>query len=264
MNIVRISAIVAALSMGAAFPAQAQEIACSSFGGLLTGTITEKVLVDVDCRIEDAVVRGNVSFAGPYVLSIADSEVRGNIECDHGGSVRLSHSEVTGNLGDCRGVFPRDKSKGESRAVLGGLEEVPPVSTSGFGAFSAQVDSLAQVLRYELSFDDLDGGDVLFAHIHFGLPGANGGVIAFLCSNVAPPVGVDTPLCPAPGETLESELDPADVIGPEDQGIAPGEANEALQALRDGAGYVNVHTSTFPNGEIRGQILPVRSSNRRR
>lgn len=257
------SAIVAALSIGTAFTARAQEIACSSFGGFLTGTITEKVLVDVDCRIEDAVVRGNVSFEGPYVLTIADSEVRGNIDCNHGGSVLLSDSEVTGNLGDCRGAFPRDKRKRSFRARLGGLEEVPPVSTSGFGAFSALVDSREQVLRYELSYDDLEGGDVLFAHIHFGRPGTNGGVIAFLCSNVPPPVGVDTPLCPAPGETLEGELEPADVIGPEDQGIAPGEANEALRALRDGAGYVNVHTSAFPNGEIRGQILPGRSSRRR-
>jgi hypothetical protein len=46
----------------------------------------------------------------------------------------------------------------------------------------------------------------------------------------------------------------ADVIGPAGQGIAPGEFDELVRALREGATYANVHTTLYPGGEIRGQI----------
>lgn len=259
--------IVAAAAVAFGLPAvdaQAQRIHCSSFGGSLEGNLTENLTVDTDCHIEDAVVRGNVSFSGPYRLTIENSEVRGNIACSEGGTLQLSHTMVTGNLDGCgsAGYWPGKPKKKAFRARLGGLNEVPSVSTSGSGSFGAWLDKSEPVLRYRLSYEDLQG-DVLFAHIHFGRGGTNGDVIAFLCSNEPPPVGVETPACPAPGQTLEGALEPFDVVGPESQGIAPGEAGEALEALRSGAAYVNVHTSAFPGGEIRGQIEAGRPPGRR-
>ncbi len=96
---------------------------------------------------------------------------------------------------------------------------------------------------------------MIFVHIHLGRPAIAGGIIAFLCDNREPPE-VDTPMCPEEGETLRGELDEMDVIGPEAQGIEPGEADEALRALLNAATYVNVHTEGRPAGEIRGQITP--------
>ncbi len=46
----------------------------------------------------------------------------------------------------------------------------------------------------------------------------------------------------------------AHVIGPSGQGISAGEFDEIVAAIRAGVAYVNVHTTGFPGGEIRGQI----------
>jgi hypothetical protein len=38
------------------------------------------------------------------------------------------------------------------------------------------------------------------------------------------------------------------------QGVEPGQFNELIAAIRAGVAYVNVHSSTFPGGEVRGQL----------
>jgi hypothetical protein len=135
-------------------------------------------------------------------------------------------------------------------AKLIGYEEVASISTVGRGQFHARLDGTT--LRYTLSFRGLEGGNTLFAHIHFGQPGVNGGVSAFLCGG-SPPAS-DKPACPNGGGTIEGTIDAADVIGPSTQGIAAGELHELVEAMRKGFAYANVHTTTYGGGEIRGQI----------
>ena len=62
-----------------------------------------------------------------------------------------------------------------------------------------------------------------------------------------------TQACPPDG-TVTGTIRPVDVIGPAGQGIAAGEFDELVQALRDGFAYANVHSSLVPAGEIRGQL----------
>jgi hypothetical protein len=45
------------------------------------------------------------------------------------------------------------------------------------------------------------------------------------------------------------------VIGPAAQGIAAGQFAEFVSAMRAGKTYVNVHSTKFPAGEIRAQLV---------
>jgi hypothetical protein len=133
----------------------------------------------------------------------------------------------------------------EFGAILSSYQEVPTLSTTGAGRFHALVTPSG--IAFRLNYSGLEGGTPTAAHIHLGARGTNGGVIAFLC-------GGPRPACPESG-LVTGTITPADIIGPTGQGIAPGEYDEALRALRTGNVYANVHTPTYPGGEIRGQVF---------
>jgi hypothetical protein len=137
-------------------------------------------------------------------------------------------------------------NKSSFRARLIGYNEVPSVSTEASGRFTARIDRRAEEITYRLQFEDLEA-PVLFAHIHLGQKDVNGGVSAFLCG------GGGTDPCPQEG-VVTGVIEPADVVGPGGQGIAAGEFDELVDAMRARVTYANVHSEMFPGGEIRGQI----------
>jgi hypothetical protein len=138
------------------------------------------------------------------------------------------------------------------RADLSGDEEVPVVSTPGKGQLRLLVYPDRNTIGYELSYSGLQA-DATQAHIHFGQLSVNGGVSVFLCSNLGNgPTG--TQACPLRSGTVSGVITANSVLGPEVQGIAPGEIDELVAALREQLTYVNVHSTRWPGGEIRGQI----------
>jgi hypothetical protein len=136
---------------------------------------------------------------------------------------------------------------GKSKTRLSGFEEVPAIVTDGEGKLKLKIDRDAREIDYSLSYDELEGGNVLFAHIHIGQKLANGGVAAFLCG------GGGKPPCPPSGE-VEGTIRPADVQAIPTQSLAAGDFEEFVRAIRRGFTYANVHTQQSPGGEIRGQI----------
>lgn len=144
-------------------------------------------------------------------------------------------------------------------ANLVGFDEVPSVSSVASGKFNAQINNAESAIDWELSYADLEGS-VQQAHIHFGQPHVNGGITVFLCTNLGNgPEGIQS--CPASPATISGTIMAADVspnitatAAARTQGINTGELAELIRAIRAGATYVNVHSTTWPGGEIRNQI----------
>lgn len=142
-----------------------------------------------------------------------------------------------------------DSGQRNFSAGLIGYQEVPAISTTATGTFEAVlVDD--NTLEYQLTYSPSELGTVTQSHIHLGQRTANGAIIVFLCSNLGNgPAG--TQACPASG-TISGTITSANVLAA--QGIAVGEFNELVRALRAGVAYANVHSTTFGGGEFRGQI----------
>ena len=78
--------------------------------------------------------------------------------------------------------------------------------------------------------------------------------MVFLCqTSFNPDPTTFPPTCPQSG-TASGILRLNNVIGPTAQGLTAGEFAELVKAIRGGVAYVNVHSTTFPGGEIRGQL----------
>ncbi len=115
-------------------------------------------------------------------------------------------------------------------AELSGANEVPANESTASGTATFHYNVKTMELRYEIAIADID--NVTASHIHNGPAGVNGPVLHLLFS--AATGGVFGPGNPISGTVTLSE---------EEQTLL---MNQGL--------YVNVHSTEFPGGEIRGQI----------
>ncbi len=124
-------------------------------------------------------------------------------------------------------------------ANLLGSNQVPSIVSTAFGAVQLAL-SPSNVLTVTGSYRGLTGSLATNiaggAHLHFGLPGANG------------PVRIQLTATPADGD------DSAGTFRGEDNTVTLTDTQ--ADTLRAGLVYANVHSTTYPGGEIRGQVLP--------
>jgi hypothetical protein len=135
-------------------------------------------------------------------------------------------------------------------AALSGFEEVgapvlAPNASAAHGTFQATLSSDGKTLTYTLTWTPFSSS-VLFAHIHFAMRGVNGGIMTFLCG------GGGKPGCS--GGLATGTITTADIVPVPTQGIVANDFVDFLRAIAAGDAYVNIHTTNFPGGEIRGQI----------
>lgn len=113
-------------------------------------------------------------------------------------------------------------------ASLSGAQEVGPVATTATGTAVVILNTAQTSLSWTVTYTGLSSG-LTASHIHKAPIGVNGGVIF--------------PLNPVGGTTSGS--------------FSGSVAVTAAQAadLIAGLYYINIHTSNFPGGEIRGQLV---------
>jgi hypothetical protein len=131
------------------------------------------------------------------------------------------------------------------RTHLSGDEEVPVRDTDAQGQAIFQVSEDGSSISYKLMVANIE--NVTQAHIHLAPAGMNGGVVAWLYP-AAPP----SQLIPGTTEGIlgEGQITASSLVGAlKDQPLSA-----LLDAISNGGAYVNVHTTQFPPGEIRGQI----------
>lgn len=116
-------------------------------------------------------------------------------------------------------------------AMLSGLQENPPVVSGGTGSISAVLNGDQFVVTGQ--FSNLNS-TYTSSHIHTGATGTNGGVVFALTPSLA-----------------EGGL--AGTYEAASNTFTTTEAQKT--ALANGTWYVNVHSTTSPGGEIRGQLL---------
>jgi hypothetical protein len=128
---------------------------------------------------------------------------------------------------------------------LTGSDEAPPTPSKATGSFQATIASNNKSISYRLTFSKLDAPTTA-AHIHFGPKGVAGPVVVWFCG------GGGRPACPTSGGTLTGTVTAASVLAGGD--IKKEDLASLIKAMGAGNTYVNVHSTKYPAGEIRGQI----------
>jgi hypothetical protein len=160
-------------------------------------------------------------------------------------------------------------------AHLNGFEEIGTIPTpytgailsNGRGEANLQLYRNAGTIAYTLTYSKVGTappttGSVTQAHIHFGKSRASGGVLVFFCSNLGNgPAG--TPGCPESGTVSGTWT--ADSIQPiPGQNVNAGDFEALADAIISNTAYANIHSTGFPSGELRGQVISVRQDMLRR
>ncbi len=109
---------------------------------------------------------------------------------------------------------------------IDGLQEVPPTPSPGSGWGMVTFDTDTNLISWNITFQDLLA-PATAAHFHGP---ANYG------QNAGVQIGLGTPVSPMIGSATISPTQESQLLG--------------------GLWYVNIHTSMFPGGEIRGQVVP--------
>ncbi len=171
-----------------------------------------------------------------FNLTVAFVDQQGRIGFDQVKDIRISNRKnaTSGqSLTPATETFPGAAAKFTSE-LSGAAERPNPVTTEGFGSGSVSYNKTTGIATVTVNFQNLAGNQTI-AHIHGpSTPDAAGPIVFDIDTN-------ETPATTNTGTFVKQwAIDPAN-----------------LERLQNGLLYFNVHSTTFPAGEVRGQIVPV-------
>ena len=123
------------------------------------------------------------------------------------------------------------------KAKLNGRNEVPPNCSGATGTLVAVLSSDKQRVDYIIQTNNLS--NITAAHFHDGRRGQNGPIVKDINIDPITGAGVGSWTTTDVTQPLTAEL---------------------IEKLKQGRLYVNVHTTNFPGGEIRGQVSPLKKN----
>jgi hypothetical protein len=143
--------------------------------------------------------------------------------------------------------------------TLTGAAEVPPNSSPGTGTGRVTLDEDAQTLRIETSFSGLTANTTV-AHIHCCTAAPNTGT-AIPATQVPTLIGFPAGVTSGSYDQLFDMTDAASYNPAFITDVGGGSVGGAFAAFGAGiesqTAYLNIHTTEFPAGEIRGFLAPI-------
>lgn len=112
--------------------------------------------------------------------------------------------------------------------TINGTQEVPAVTTTATGTFNGTYNKTTKVLMYTITHNV---ANATMAHFHEAPRDSSGAVVI--------PIAAATPTAPAIPNSISNTAT-----------LSPVQESDLLR----GRLYVNIHSTTYPAGEIRGQI----------
>lgn len=140
--------------------------------------------------------------------------------------------------------------------TLTGSQEVPPTGSPGIGSALVTLDTVTNLLTVNVSFAGLTSPTIA-SHIHCcALPGTNALVATTVPTFPGFPLGVTTGTYLMTFDlTSASTYNPAFITA--HGGTVSGAMAAFIAGLQSGQTYLNIHTTQFTGGEIRGQLNAV-------
>lgn len=124
-------------------------------------------------------------------------------------------------------------------AELRPSNEVPPATSTAYGSAFVTYDPINSTIAWDARANGI--ANPTLSHIHRNVAGANGPVIINFATSAAQIAGGRTSGSGPISAVQSANLQPSDLV--------------ALSTPAGAAGYyVNIHSSAFPGGEVRGQL----------
>ena len=182
-------------------------------------------------KIYDLAITNDSTLSKGYIIGLTKTDIANLVT----GNMYINVSTTNNPNGEIRGQVSIEKDPSYV-AMFDGAQQVPSSSSKGVGLGTFRLNKSKTVLNVNIAYTGID--TIKSAHIHLGPKGKGGKVILDFSQFFS--IG---------GNYIQTTIVLNDTHNVKDY-------TAFINAMDSGNLYVNLHTATFANGEIRGQIVP--------